>query len=1017
MRRSILTKSKSSENRMTVAKKGSMSELTLLVPDSSAVQSDPTSNTSSSALATSTCSPVDLLPRLPLVKVATLDRLIEWLTLNRFTGFSFLDTFLLTYKSLGLTPLSLLTRLIDTYSSPASLTVEDLPEELQHLVLSKSQNVLKMRVLTVILRWLQSNPYDFLNQDMHSRDVVEQLLEFIEGEPMLDFRKEAEKIRRVLVFNLDPTRDEKAIQRRQKMQPKHAAPPDPPLHSNPVDLFKYTPREFARQLTLVDFFDFFQKINRNELLNQAWTKAATRDRTAANVVRMIRRYNLGAEWVSAMILRAPDHALRVRTVQRFIDICEELMELGNLNSILMILSAFSSVPIFRLKSIWEGRPGFKAISPMHQDKLQKLREATSGDRNRAAYRETFAQLPYPKLPFLGVYLTDLTFVDEGNTPFLPSTSTTHLNFKMRRQIAELIFEIEKVQSIPYQIQPVEELMTYLYGVRGFDDHENTAYNLSKAIESRDGVNEEAEVDRPTLLSCTFEDYALTQTPLRFGDTEVNLLNSRARMAMENTKHTRARRQLWRSWVRQLASKDCLFVDEEGRPQTFLDVFLYSEALEISVQSIISSWPQQETELQLFQHILQQCTSPELDRELLLNVLHGFSRSRLDGEQIKHVRELITAYKRTLPFYETTKMELLSDADRATLLSVDEIVQALESSSSAPSSSEPSTASTAAAAATVSVGKESPAPSSLSRASDQLRGIIATCDTQSRFIVQRVTLAQERSALLANASTDVLLDHMRNLREVSEKRIATLSQEKNRVVDESTQTLEKYGKVLDTSKSEVATLTAEREELERQLRAVKKKLSSAKAHCERIEKRIRREARDTRSTLHKLESKIEEETAFIDDCASSSVDNTFEDFTTGTHAKLAAAAKEHAVSLLPHCNSAVTEYANALQLFLKLHLADAKRVEKELEVITEQVKIAQDFGIPVDTSKHSVVLEKVPRFVEHSCAQTTFAQETIARLRDQPLHLSEESLAQLDHSCSQLLELQARLREMCTTSQA
>jgi hypothetical protein len=33
------------------------------------------------------------------------------------------------------------------------------------------------------------------------------------------------------------------------------------------------------------------------------------------------------------------------------------------------------------------------------------------------------------------------------------------------------------------------------------------------------------------------------------------------------------------------------VDEEGRSQTFLDVFLRSEALEISVQSVISSWPQ------------------------------------------------------------------------------------------------------------------------------------------------------------------------------------------------------------------------------------------------------------------------------------------------------------------------------------------------------------------------------------------------------------------------------------------
>jgi son of sevenless-like protein len=36
------------------------------------------------------------------------------------------------------------------------------------------------------------------------------------------------------------------------------------------------------------------------------------------------------------------------------------------------------------------------------------------DGNRHAYRKTLAQAAQPCVPYLGVYLTDLTFIEDGN---------------------------------------------------------------------------------------------------------------------------------------------------------------------------------------------------------------------------------------------------------------------------------------------------------------------------------------------------------------------------------------------------------------------------------------------------------------------------------------------------------------------------------------------------------------------------------------------------------------------------
>lgn len=120
-----------------------------------------------------------------------------------------------------------------------------------------------------------------------------------------------------------------------------------------------------------------------------------------------------------------------------------------------IRTALDSPCIFRLKKTWDYlAPKYKAI-------YDTILKATDARRNFAEYRARLKEAVAPCLPFLGVYLTDMTFIEDGNPDYRTTPSGKQLiNFDKHLKTTRSISEIQRFQ-IPYRYNEITEVQMFL----------------------------------------------------------------------------------------------------------------------------------------------------------------------------------------------------------------------------------------------------------------------------------------------------------------------------------------------------------------------------------------------------------------------------------------------------------------------------------------------------------------------------------------------------------------------------
>eukprot|EP01102_Stenamoeba_stenopodia_P019471 TRINITY_DN7366_c0_g1_i1.p1 TRINITY_DN7366_c0_g1~~TRINITY_DN7366_c0_g1_i1.p1 ORF type:complete len:301 (+),score=63.93 TRINITY_DN7366_c0_g1_i1:62-964(+) len=248
--------------------------------------------------------------------------------------------------------------------------------------------------------------------------------------------------------------------------------PEPPkvniktIFSPQLSFLDIDEEELARQITLIDF-EIYSAIRPQELLNQSWSKPKLKHRSP-NVLKMIHFFNSLSLWVSIGILQMVRVKERAKVMTKFIKLAEHLRALKNYNSLMALIAGMNLSPVQRLA--WTR----KEVHKNFLTSLAEMEKLMSSEGSYSKYRTSIASNEPPCIPYLGVYLTDLVFIDEN-----PDYISGLINFAKRRLVNTVISKFQQYQQVPYNLQPVYQIISLLRKLPVMDEKELYVVSLSR----------------------------------------------------------------------------------------------------------------------------------------------------------------------------------------------------------------------------------------------------------------------------------------------------------------------------------------------------------------------------------------------------------------------------------------------------------------------------------------------------------------------------------------------------------
>ncbi|KAI0455129.1 ras guanine nucleotide exchange factor domain-containing protein [Xylaria acuta] len=215
--------------------------------------------------------------------------------------------------------------------------------------------------------------------------------------------------------------------------------------------------ELARQITLKQM-SIFSSIKPEELLGSQWMKNGGID--SPNVKAMSGFSNDLSNLVADTILQHSEVKKRAAIIKQWIKIAHQCLELNNYDGLMAIVCSLNSSIISRLRKTWD------IISHKRRELFRTLHAIVEPANNNKVLRARLQGHVPPCLPFLGMFLTDLTFVDIGNpaTKQLPGVSLsgqgmTVINFDKHNRTAKIIGDLQRFQ-IPYRMIEIPDMQEW-----------------------------------------------------------------------------------------------------------------------------------------------------------------------------------------------------------------------------------------------------------------------------------------------------------------------------------------------------------------------------------------------------------------------------------------------------------------------------------------------------------------------------------------------------------------------------
>lgn len=410
----------------------------------------------------------------PQLRGGTLMALVEQLTRHDKLDSDFNTTFLLTYRSFT-TASELFELLVKRFSiqPPRGISEDD-----YKMWVDKKQRPIRFRVVNILKSWFDH--YWMENNDPSSHQLLQRVYSFAKDSIATTNTPGSGPLMHAVEQRL---RGQDTTAKKLVPTPSTAAPtPIIPKNMKKLKFLDIDATEFARQLTIIES-RLYGKIKPTECLNKTWQKKVPRNEPepAANVKALILHSNQLTNWVAEMILTQSDVRKRVVVIKHFVSVADKCRSLNNFSTLTSIISALGTAPIHRLQRTWA------QVNTRTMSILEALRRLMGSTKNFGEYRETLQLANPPCIPFFGVYLTDLTFIEDGIPSVIKRTNL--INFAKRAKTADVIRDIQDYQNVPYPLKPVTDLQDYILSNMQAAGDVHEMYEKSLQIEPREREDE------------------------------------------------------------------------------------------------------------------------------------------------------------------------------------------------------------------------------------------------------------------------------------------------------------------------------------------------------------------------------------------------------------------------------------------------------------------------------------------------------------------------------------------------
>ncbi|KAG2377790.1 hypothetical protein C9374_008875 [Naegleria lovaniensis] len=377
------------------------------------------------------------------LKSASLNKLIERLT-NPDTDARFIQCFLVTYRSFTV-PEILLHKLCQRYRVPKC------PKHISPEVWNKNKETIQIRTGNIFTKWID----EFFTLDWNE-NMIREVTVFIE-----DFLLKHKQTSKMGLRIRGRLAQKLASSRNKEEKLSFSEIPVPPVvpatvFSPKLSIWDIREDELAKQITYMDH-NLYRNIEAHELLNCSWSKPKLKHRSK-NVIKSIDFFNRLSNWFATQITHEESFRERKAKLAKLMNLAKHMFRLNNFNSLMALNSAYENSAVHRLNM------SINEIDEKLREEFTACCKVMAPDSSFKTYRTHIKQEVKPPLNiYLGIYLTDLTFIEDGNPDMIKHSKTNRMliNYKKRQLVANQIAEVMQYKNPPYNIQHVHQIQELL----------------------------------------------------------------------------------------------------------------------------------------------------------------------------------------------------------------------------------------------------------------------------------------------------------------------------------------------------------------------------------------------------------------------------------------------------------------------------------------------------------------------------------------------------------------------------